>query len=70
MSVADQAEQVRKVKKFENGIVKDPITVHPNLSVKELLELMEKHHISGFPVVNGEKLLGLVTSRDIRLKAI
>ena len=64
----DQANEVRKVKKFESGMVKDPISVAPSLSVKELLDLMALHNISGVPVVEGENLIGIVTSRDIRFE--
>ncbi len=63
-----QAEQVRRVKKFESGMVKDPISVSPNLSVKDLLDVMANHHFSGVPVVEGEQLVGIVTSRDIRFE--
>ena len=58
MSVKAQAEEVRKVKKFESGMVKDPISVTPNVTVKELLEIMAKHNFSGVPVVEGESLGG------------
>lgn len=68
MSPYDQADEVRKVKKFESGMVKDPISVSPTLTVKELLDLMAKHNFSGVPVVNGEHLIGIVTSRDIRFE--
>ncbi|MDX2164223.1 MAG: IMP dehydrogenase [Gammaproteobacteria bacterium] len=68
MSIEEQARQVRKVKKFESGIVKDPITVNPNITVKELLSITESHNISGVPVVEGEQLVGIVTGRDIRFE--
>jgi IMP dehydrogenase len=68
MSVADQAAQVRAVKKFESGVVKDPITVTPQTTVKELIELTRKHNISGVPVVEGEQLVGIVTNRDFRFE--
>ncbi|WP_419418791.1 IMP dehydrogenase [Legionella sp. D16C41] len=68
MSIAAQAEEVRKVKKFESGMVKDPIYVSPELTVKELLEVMAKHSFSGVPVVDGNSLVGIVTSRDIRFE--
>lgn len=68
MTHSDQAAEVRKVKKFESGMVKDPITVSPSLSVKELLKVMEFHNFSGVPVVDGERLVGIVTSRDIRFE--
>lgn len=68
MSIDAQAAEVRKVKKFESGMVKDPVTVRPDMTVKDLLDIMEMHNFSGFPVVEGEKLLGIVTSRDIRFE--
>ena len=69
MSIDDQAKQVRIVKKFESGIIKDPITVSPHITVKELLALTESHHISGMPVViNDNQLVGIVTGRDVRFE--
>ncbi|MDP3560914.1 MAG: IMP dehydrogenase [Legionellaceae bacterium] len=68
MSISAQAAEVRKVKKFESGMVKDPVFVTPLITVKELLDLMAKHNFSGVPVVDGERLVGIVTSRDIRFE--
>lgn len=68
MSVENQAREVRAVKKFESGIIRDPITIEPNRTVGELLELTREHSISGVPVVSGRDLLGIVTSRDIRFE--
>jgi IMP dehydrogenase len=68
MSIDDQAAQVRKVKKFESGVVKDPITIKPSTTVRELLQLTEQHNISGMPVVEGEQLVGIVTHRDVRFE--
>lgn len=68
MSSSAQADEVRKVKKFESGMVKDPVSVTPSLTVQELLNLMAKHNFSGVPVVDGEQLVGIVTSRDIRFE--
>ena len=68
MSVEDQAAEVRRVKKFESGVVKDPITVSPNTTIRELISITEKHAISGMPVVEGKNLVGIVTSRDIRFE--
>lgn len=68
MPYEEQASQVRKVKKFESGVVKDPITVTPNTSVRELLQLTQAHNISGVPVIEGEQLVGIVTGRDIRFE--
>ncbi|MEJ2116468.1 MAG: IMP dehydrogenase [Alphaproteobacteria bacterium] len=70
---AEQAEHVRRVKKYEAGIVLDPVTIHPTASLEEALELMRAHDISGIPVVepqeNGArhgKLVGILTNRDVR----
>jgi IMP dehydrogenase len=68
MSIAAQAQAVRVVKRFESGMVKDPITATPNLTVKELMNMMAKHNFSGVPVVDGKHLIGIVTSRDIRFE--
>lgn len=66
MEVADQARHVRLVKKYESGVVKDPITVSPDTTVRELLQITEAHNISGVPVVQGDEVVGIVTSRDTR----
>ena len=66
MEVEDQARHVRMVKKFESGVVKDPITVSPETTVADLLRITESHNISGVPVVEGDEVLGIVTSRDTR----
>ncbi len=68
MSIQVQANEVRKVKKFESGMVKDPIYVAPDYTVQQLLNVMDKHNFSGMPVVEGEQLVGIVTSRDIRFE--
>jgi IMP dehydrogenase len=68
MSADDQARQVRRVKKFESGIVNDPITVHPEASIREVIELTRAKNISGMPVVKGENLVGIVTHRDLRFE--
>jgi len=68
MPIEEQARQVRKVKKFESGIVKDPFTVTPDITVRELLELTKLHNISGMPVVENEQLVGIVTNRDVRFE--
>ena len=66
MPVDDQARQVRAVKKYESGVVKDPITISPNATVRELINLTDAHNISGVPVVEGQQVVGIVTSRDTR----
>ncbi|MFT4058623.1 MAG: IMP dehydrogenase [Legionella sp.] len=68
MTISAQADAVRKVKKFESGMVKDPVTVTPDITVKELLDVMKNHNFSGVPVVEGTNLVGIVTSRDIRFE--
>ncbi len=68
MTVEEQAYEIRKVKKFESGVIKDPITVSPNTSIRDVVELTHLHNISGVPVVEGEDLVGIVTSRDLRFE--
>ena len=65
MSIEEQAQEVKKVKKAESGVIVDPITVSPDVQVKKILELIEKYNISGIPVVKGNELVGLITKRDI-----
>ena len=69
MSVEQQAAAVRKVKKFESGVVKDPITVTPDTTVRELVDITMANNISGLPVVDGVDLVGIVTGRDIRFES-
>jgi IMP dehydrogenase len=67
MTIADQAENVRKVKKYESGVVSDPVTVHPDMSIKKVDALARQHGFSGFPVIDNDKnLVGIVTGRDTR----
>ena len=68
MSPAKQAAEVAKVKRFESGVVKDPITVPPSMSVREVLALTQHHRISGLPVVEGPRVVGIVTNRDLRFE--
>ena len=68
MAVDEHAAQVRQVKKFESGVITDPITVAPNVSIRDVRRLTRTHGISGVPVVEGEDLLGIVTSRDLRFE--
>ncbi len=68
MSIEGQAEQVRQVKKFEAGVISDPITVDPRMSIGEVMELTRAHSISGVPVVDGDDLVGIVTARDLRFE--
>ncbi len=66
--VDEQAKQVRRVKKFESGVIREPLTIHPGASVGEVMELTRAHNISGVPVVDGEDLVGIVTHRDLRFE--
>ena len=66
MTIEQQALEVRKVKKFETGIIQDPVTCAPNITIHELLAITRHHNISGVPVVEGDNLVGIVTGRDIR----
>jgi IMP dehydrogenase len=68
MSPEEQAAQVRVVKKYESGVITDPFTVKPDTSVREVMELTRHNKISGVPVVDGENLVGIVTSRDLRFE--
>ena len=68
MTVAEQADQVRRVKKYESGVVKDPITIQESATLGELLELTRAHGISGLPVLRGSDLVGIVTRRDTRFE--
>ena len=68
MTIADQASEVRRVKKFESGIIVDPITVGPQATIQQVLDLTRANHISGVPVVDGKDLVGIVTSRDLRFE--
>ena len=68
LSLEVQAREVRLVKKFETGVIRDPITIRPEATVRELVSLTLENKISGVPVVRGADLLGIVTSRDIRFE--
>src|SRR5690606_8237 len=68
MSSDQQAQHVRMVKKFESGVIREPITVGPNATIRDVLNLTAAHDISGVPVVDGEELAGIVTSRDLRFE--
>ncbi len=65
-SIAQQAEQVDHVKRSESGMISDPVTLGPDHTVREAISLMNKYHISGIPIVNGELLVGVLTNRDLR----
>ena len=69
MTIAQQAQQVLKVKRYESGVVKDPITIQQSATIAELRELTRAHGFSGVPVLNGDDLVGIVTRRDVRFEA-
>jgi len=66
LSVEEQAAQVNRVKKFESGVITDPITVAPDITIREVLEITRKNNISGVPVVQNDETVGIVTNRDLR----
>ena len=68
MPPKSQAAEVSKVKRFESGVVKEPVTVTPSMSVREVLELTRQHRISGLPVLEGKRVVGIVTNRDLRFE--
>ena len=68
MSVKSQAMEVDKVKKSESGMIVDPVTINPDRKVGEILELMQRYHISGVPVTEADQLVGIVTNRDLRFE--
>ena len=68
MTVNGQAAEVRRVKRYESGVVLEPITISPETTISEVRELTAKHGISGLPVVDRDGLVGIVTKRDIRFE--
>ncbi|MDP3182207.1 MAG: IMP dehydrogenase [Desulfobaccales bacterium] len=68
MTVSAQALEVEKVKKSESGMIIDPVTIGPEARIADVLELMERYRISGIPVVEGKRLVGIVTNRDLRFE--
>jgi IMP dehydrogenase len=68
LSIRAQAMEVAKVKRFESGVVKDPLVVSPDMTVREVLLLQRQHGISGLPVVAAKKVVGIVTNRDLRFE--
>ena len=67
-SPKEHAAEVAKVKRFESGVLRDPMTVTPDMRVRQVIALQKKHRISGFPVVVGGKVVGIVTNRDLRFE--
>ncbi len=68
MTIEQQAQEVHRVKKYETGVIKDPITVTPDVSIRDVLQLTQASKISGVPVVQNGELVGIVTSRDLRFE--
>ena len=68
LSPKQQAAEVARVKRYESGLLKDPITIEPDVRVREVIELSRQHGISGFPVVQGKTIVGIVTNRDLRFE--
>ena len=64
----EQAREIVKVKRFESGVVRDPITIPPTMTIREVIALSQQHGISGFPVVEGRQLVGIITNRDLRFE--
>lgn len=68
MTAQEQAREVSKVKRFESGVVRDPITIAPSMQVRDVIALSRQHGISGFPVVENKKVVGIITNRDLRFE--
>ena len=68
LSIEEQVVEVDRVKKSESGMIVDPVTVHPDVPISEVLQIMAKYRISGIPVTEGDKLAGIVTNRDLRFE--
>ncbi|MFN7645530.1 MAG: IMP dehydrogenase [Burkholderiales bacterium] len=66
---SEQAREVARVKRFESGVVRDPITVTPDMPVRQVMEITRQHRISGLPVVQGKQVVGIVTNRDLRFES-
>jgi IMP dehydrogenase len=68
LSAKQQAAEVAKVKRYESGVLRDPITVTPEMTVREVIELSKARGVSGFPVLQGKTVVGIVTNRDLRFE--
>jgi IMP dehydrogenase len=68
MSAVQQAQEVLRVKRYESGVVQEPITVNPYILIQDLIKLSKKHRISGFPVIDHGEIVGIVTNRDFRFE--
>lgn len=65
---AEQAREVAKVKRYESGVLRDPITIGPEVTVREVIQLSRDHGFSGFPVLQGKTVVGIITNRDLRFE--
>jgi IMP dehydrogenase len=68
LTAKEQAREVTKVKRFESGVVRDPITIPPTMKIRDVIALSQQHGISGFPVVEGKVVVGIITNRDLRFE--
>jgi len=68
MSIERQVEEIDKVKRSESGMIVDPVTIAPEITVREALDIMTKYRVSGLPVTRGQKLVGILTNRDLRFE--
>src|SRR6202007_224079 len=68
MTIDRQAEEVDRVKRSESGMIVDPVTISPDITLRQALEIMEKYRISGLPVTRGSRLIGILTNRDLRFE--
>ncbi|MDQ9171546.1 IMP dehydrogenase [Oxalobacteraceae bacterium R-40] len=68
LTAKEQAREVAKVKRFESGVVRDPITIPPTMKIRDVIALSKQHGISGFPVVEGKTVVGIITNRDLRFE--
>ncbi|MFZ6672298.1 IMP dehydrogenase [Undibacterium sp. Rencai35W] len=68
LTAKEQAREVAKVKRFESGVLRDPITIPPDMKIRDVIALSQQHGISGFPVVEGKSVVGIITNRDLRFE--
>jgi IMP dehydrogenase len=68
LTAKEQAREVARVKRFESGVVRDPITIPPTTKIRDVIALSQQHGISGFPVVQGREVVGIITNRDLRFE--
>ena len=68
MTAREQAREVSRVKRYESGVLRDPITIPPHMTIRDVIALTVQHGISGFPVVEGRKVVGIITNRDLRFE--